>query len=77
MQRRSTVKSKSFIVAQLGEGNQTEIDNAILSANMAQKSFNFISQDDVIHFNEAKYILPNGGLDLDKAVKDLLRRKYF
>ena len=77
MQKRSTVKSKSFIVVQLGEGNQTEIDNAILSANMAQKSFNFISQDDVIHFNEAKYILPNGGLDLDKAVKDLLRRKYF
>lgn len=71
------MKSKSFIVVQLGEGNQAEIDNAITSANMAQKSFNFVSQDDVVHFDEARYVLPNGGLDLDKAVEDLLEFKYF
>ena len=69
--------TKRFIVAPLGEAHLAEVHNAAIAANMAQKSFNFDVHDDVIHFNENKYVLSNGGLDLDKAVKNLLRRKHF
>ncbi len=47
MQKKFPGKSKSFIIVPLGEVNQAEIDNAILLANMAQKSFNFVSHGDV------------------------------
>ncbi len=64
-----------FNVAPLGAINLTEIDNAISLTNKIQTAFHFKFYPEIISIKDDKFLLSNGALDLDKAVKNLLKRK--
>lgn len=66
-----------FTVAWLGDAYRSEIQLPVSIANATQDSFRFVLHRDVISIQEDKYKLKNGALDLDKAVRDLLRRRTF
>jgi TIR domain len=63
----------TFTVIPLGRAYIPETQHTVSSANIAQKAFKFEFRAQTVPIEEDKYTLPNGALDLCKAVGDLLR----
>lgn len=64
-------------VAPWGTTNTAELFNTVLTANIVQNQFHFESRHEAPPLNAEQYRLPDGGLDLDRAVHDLMRRRHF
>ena len=67
----STLTRISIPVLILQECFQAEIDNVIDLANTSQGSFHFYAESETIKFDEGEFRLPNGALDIEKAVNAL------
>jgi hypothetical protein len=67
----------SITVVPLGHVYIPETQNAVSLANTKQEAFRFVFRANVVPIEENKYKLKNGALDLDEAVRDLLRRQTF
>jgi len=63
-----------FNVAPWGTTNTAELFNAFLAANAVQNQFHFNPYLEGLSLDVEHYRLAEGGLDLDRAVKDLMRR---
>jgi TIR domain len=59
-------------VVMLQVANEVELSNAIDVANASQDSYKFILHPTVIKFRTSKYRLPNGAIDFEKAINDLV-----
>jgi hypothetical protein len=66
-----------FSVVPWGHINMGELDNAIRSANFSQESFEFSQVQKIVPIQENRYILSSGALDLEKAARNLIKRKQF
>jgi hypothetical protein len=66
-----------FIVAPWGTTNTAELFGAFLNANAVQNQFHFKPYLEELSLDVDRYRLADGGLDLDKAVKNLMRTKFF
>ena len=66
-----------ILVKPWGTTNEMELWNAVLAANAAQDCFIFKQDSGALPLEPDRYRLANGGLDLNKAAKDLTRRRYF
>ena len=64
-------------VAPWGIMDTAELANAVVAANAAQGRFRFGLSREALPLDAESYRLPDGGLDLDKAARDLVRRKPF
>lgn len=64
----------NFTIAQLGNMNRAEADNALGIASKVQRAFSFESYPGRFPLDTDRYKLPNGGLDLEAAATDLLKR---
>lgn len=61
-----------FKIVLFGNVNWTEVDNAAELANQIQDFFRFEMHPDSIVLPDDKYRLPNGAIDIDQALVDLL-----
>jgi len=64
----------TFTVIQLGNLNRAQAENSIGLGNQTQRAFRFEFSPDRLPLDSKKYKLPNGGYDLDGAIKDLIQR---
>lgn len=67
----------AFLVKPWGTTNATELWHARLAANAAQDCFVFNPDYEPLPLDPDRYRLADSGLDLDRAVKDLMRQSYF
>lgn len=66
-----------WVVVPWGTTNTAELFNALLTANVAQDQFRFELHREALPLDAERYRLADGGLDLDRAAKDLMRRRNF
>lgn len=67
----------TFVVKPWGTYNSVELWNSVSVANTAQNLIIFKPDYDELPLNPDRYRLPDGGLDLAKAIKDLVCRSQF
>jgi hypothetical protein len=73
----TSTKRLIFKVAPLGTINSSAADNAISLANNIQKAFYFQFHPEIIPVKDKNFLLSNGAFDLDKAARNLIKRKNF
>jgi hypothetical protein len=66
-----------FSLVPWGHINVAELDNAVRSSNLSQHSFEFSNIRSIVPIREDNYSLASGNLDLERAAKDLMKRKRF
>lgn len=71
------VPAISFLVKPWGDFGTAELWNACDAANAAQDSYIFKKDYEALPLNPDPYRLSDGGLDLDKSVKDMMRKRDF
>lgn len=74
---RFKIKRKKYLIIILEKANKAEIENAIDVANKTQESFRFEFQNKIIELNTKKYLLPNGGYDIDNAIDYMVNELKF
>ncbi len=67
-----SAKQTQMTAAILQEANEVEIANTVDIANATQTSFRFTLHPKVIQFDKSAYKLPNGAIDFDNVVDDLV-----
>lgn len=68
--------SRRFLVAPWGPSNGAEIENARIAANRLQSVFRF-EPSVAIDLDTTRYAIGHSRYDLDRAARNLLRRKHF
>lgn len=61
-----------LLVAGWGQVNTAEVANAVSEANDAQRAFHFVPMPDVVTLDDQRYLLRNGALNLDQALRDVI-----
>lgn len=68
--------NNEVIIYQIDNSDRDFIENSVLLANTVQNCFTYIFSQEILEIDK-KYLLKNGGYNLDKFVKNFVKKRSF